>query len=222
MSSTAPIASSPVDHARKERRLLMMMLAVGIPTGVVAGVLIGWGYSPVVGWCAAALTFCFMTWAHTRNRDADQTAAMAARDDPSPTTTDLLILLANVASLAAVSYVLVQANSAHGSRQALLAALAVASVAISWALIHILYMLRYAVLYYSGGVGGIDFNQKDLPRFADFAYLAFTLGMTYQVSDTNLQSTQIRAAALRHGLLSFIFGSMILATTVNLVAGLSR
>jgi uncharacterized membrane protein len=78
------------------------------------------------------------------------------------------------------------------------------------------------VLYYSGSIGGIDFNQKDPPRFADFAYLAFTLGMTYQVSDTNLQSAQIRAAALRHGLLSFVFGSMILATTVNLVAGLPR
>jgi uncharacterized membrane protein len=61
-----------------------------------------------------------------------------------------------------------------------------------------------------------------MPSFTDFAYVAFTIGMTYQVSDTNLQSTQIRAAALRHGLQSFIFGSMILATMVNLVAGLSR
>jgi uncharacterized membrane protein len=121
-----------------------------------------------------------------------------------------------------VAYLLVQANSAHGVRQALLAALAVASVAISWALIHVLYMLRYAVLYYSGSVGGIDFNQEDLPRYSDFAYLAFTVGMTYQISDNNLQSTQIRAAVLRHGVLSFIFGSMILATMVNLVAGLSR
>jgi uncharacterized membrane protein len=78
------------------------------------------------------------------------------------------------------------------------------------------------VLYYSGMVGGIDFNQTELPRFTDFAYLAFTIGMTYQVSDTNLRSTQIRAAALRHSLLSFLFGSMILATMVNLVAGLSH
>ena len=198
------------------------MLAIGIPAAVLAGLLSEWGYAPTVGWAAAALTFCFSTWANTRNRDADQTAAMAARDDPSPTATDLLILVANVASLIAVAYLLVQANSAHGARQALLAGLAVASVAISWALIHTLYTLRYAVLYYSGSVGGIDFNQEDLPSFTDFAYLAFTVGMTYQVSDTNLQSTRIRAAAFRHGILSFIFGSMILATMVNLVAGLSR
>jgi uncharacterized membrane protein len=198
------------------------MLVIGVLAAIVTGLFGEWGYAPVVGWSAAALTFCFLTWVNTRGRDAEQTAAMATRDDPSPTATDLLILMANLASLVAVAYLLVQANSAHGARQALLAALAVASVAVSWALIHILYMLRYAVLYYSGSVGGIDFNQTELPRFTDFAYLAFTLGMTYQVSDTNLQSTQIRAAALRHGLLSFVFGSMILATMVNLVAGLSR
>jgi uncharacterized membrane protein len=222
VSSPAPIPSTPADHARRERLVLSLMLAIGIPAALVAGFFGEWDYAPGVGWSAAALTFCFVTWANTRHKDADQTAAMAARDDPSPTATDLLILLANVASLAAVAYLLVQANSAHGARQALLAGLAVASVAISWALIHILFMLRYAVLYYSGTTGGIDFNQEDPPRFADFAYLAFTLGMTYQVSDTNLRSTRIRSAALRHGLLSFIFGTMILATMVNLVAGLPR
>jgi uncharacterized membrane protein len=198
------------------------MLVVAVAAGVVTAFLGGGGYAAVVGWSAAGLTFCVMTWANIRNRDAAQTAIMASRDDPSPTATDLLILMANAASLVAVGYLLVQADSAHGSREAWLAALAVASVAISWALIHTLYMLRYAVLYYSGATGGIDFNQPDPPRFTDFAYLAFTIGMTYQVSDTNLRDSRIRAAAFRHGLLSFVFGSMILATMINLVAGLSR
>lgn len=198
------------------------MMVVGVVAAIVTGVLGAWGYAPVVGWSAAALAFCVVTWLDTRSRDADQTAAMATRDDPSPSATDLLILMANATSLVAVAYVLVQANSAHGARQALLAALAVASVAISWTLIHTLFMLRYAVLYYSGAVGGIDFNQPEMPSFADFAYLAFTIGMTYQVSDTNLHSTRIRKAAFRHGLLSFIFGTMILATMINLVAGLSH
>jgi uncharacterized membrane protein len=211
-----------VDHAARGWRVLLLMLVIGALAAIVTGLLGGWGYAPAVGWSTAALTFCILTWANTRGRDAEQTAAMATRDDPSPTATDLLILMANLASLVAVAYLLTQANSAHGAREALLAGLAVESVAVSWALIHILYMLRYAVLYYSGTIGGIDFNQEELPSFADFAYLAFTLGMTYQVSDTNLQSTQIRAAALRHGLLSFVFGSMILATMINLVAGLSR
>jgi uncharacterized membrane protein len=199
-----------------------LAVVVGVAATIVTGFLGAWSYAPTVGWIAAALTFCSAIWAMTHKRDAKETAAIATRDDPSASTTDILILLANVASLAAVAYLLVQAHSAHGVKQALLAGLAVASVAVSWVLIHTLYMLRYAVLYYSGKVGGIEFNQRELPRFTDFAYLAFTIGMTYQVSDTNLQTTQIRAAAFRHGLLSFVFGSMILATMINLIAGLSH
>ncbi len=201
---------------------LVVMVVVGLPTGIVTGLLAGWGYAPVAGWGAAALAFCLLIWMNTRRRDAAETATMAARDDPSPTATELLLLLANLASLAAVAYVLVRANSAHGARQAFLAAMAVASVAVSWALVHTLYMLRYAVLYYSGSAGGIEFNQEELPRFSDFAYIAFTIGMTYQVSDTTVQTTQIRSAALKHALQSFVFGSMILATTVHLVAGLAH
>jgi uncharacterized membrane protein len=200
----------------------MLMLLLGVLAAVVTGTLAGWGYAPAVGWVFAAATFCIATAADTRGKDADQTAAMAARDDPSPRVSDLLILFANVASLIAVGYLIVQGNSAHGARQGLLAGLAVLSVAVSWALVHTLFMLRYAVLYYSGEVGGIDFNQRESPSFSDFAYLAFTIGMTYQVSDTNLETGRIRRAALRHALLSFVFGSMILATLVNLVAGLSH
>jgi len=198
------------------------MVLVGVPAGIVTGLFAGWGYAPVVGWSAAALTFCLVVWMLTRGRDAAETAAMATRDDPSPTVTELLVLIANLMSLVAVAFVLVQASSASGAKQGLLASLAVVSVAASWAVVHTLYMLRYAVLYYSGTVGGIDFNQDELPRFMDFAYVAFTIGMTYQVSDTTLRSSQIRLAVLRHGLQSFIFGSLILATTVNLVAGLAR
>lgn len=198
------------------------MVVVGVPAGILTGLFAGWGYAPVVGWSAAALTFCLVVWMLTRGRDAAETAAMATRDDPSPTVTEFLVLIANLMSLVAVGFVLVQASSASGAKQALLAASAVVSVAASWAVVHTLYMLRYAVLYYSGTVGGIDFNQDELPRFMDFAYVAFTIGMTYQVSDTTLRSSQIRLAALRHGLQSFIFGSLILATTVNLVAGLAR
>jgi uncharacterized membrane protein len=202
-------------------RLFGVMLVLGVLVTVLTGVFAGWGYAPSAGWSAAAVTFCAVTWVATHSRDAEQTATMATRDDPSATITDLLLLLANLASLLAVAYLLVQAHSTHGVRQALQAGLAVLSVAASWALVHILFMLRYAVLYYSGSVGGINFNQEERPAFLDFAYLAFTIGMTYQVSDTNLESTQIRSAAFRHALLSFVFGSMILATMVNLVAGLS-
>jgi uncharacterized membrane protein len=217
---TAP-ASSGVDHESRAWRVLMAMVVVGLVAATVTGVSAGWGYAPAVGWIAAGSTFSVVTTARTKGKNAAETAAMAARDDPSPSVTDILLIMASVASLAAVGYLVAQGNSAHGAKQAILAGLAVVSVGVSWALVHMLYMLRYAVLYYSGEVGGINFNQEESPSFIDFAYLAFTIGMTYQVSDTNLENTRIRIAAFRHALLSFLFGSVILATVVNLVAGLS-
>jgi uncharacterized membrane protein len=68
----------------------------------------------------------------------------------------------------------------------------------------------------------VDFNQEDPPRYTDFAYMAFTIGMTFQVSDTQLTTAEVRATALRHALLSYLFGSVILAATINLLAGLAR
>jgi uncharacterized membrane protein len=90
----------------------------------------------------------------------------------------------------------------------------------AWLVVHTVYTTWYALLYYSHDRGGIDFNQGEPPAYADFAYLAFTLGMTYQVSDTDLQTRPIRATALRHALLSYLLGAVVLATVINLVAGL--
>ena len=104
-------------------------------------------------------------------------------------------------------------------RKLAVALLAIVSVALSWTLVHTLYALRYARMYYRTG-GGIDFNQKEDPQYSDFAYLSFTLGMTFQVSDTDIRSSNIRRSILHHTLLSYLFGTVIVAATVNLVAGL--
>jgi uncharacterized membrane protein len=117
--------------------------------------------------------------------------------------------------------VLVRASHSHGSARVWLAGLAVMSVALSWLVVHTLFTLRYARVYYGGTPGGIDFNQSDPPCYSDFAYLAMSIGMTYQVSDTDLTSHAMRATALRHALLSFLFGSVILGTTINLIVSLS-
>ncbi|MCG8656508.1 DUF1345 domain-containing protein [Yimella sp. NH-Cas1] len=79
---------------------------------------------------------------------------------------------------------------------------------------------RYAHLWYTGKPGGIDFNQDEPPAYRDFFYFSYNLGMTYQVSDTDVFSTDIRSVVLRHSLLSYLFGTVILAATINLVAGL--
>jgi uncharacterized membrane protein len=93
---------------------------------------------------------------------------------------------------------------------------------LAWGVVHTVYALRYAKLYYDGDAGGVDFNEDDPPCYSDFAYLALTIGMTFQVSDTDLTTRVMRRTALRHAVLSYLFGALIIATTINLIAGLAK
>ena len=134
----------------------------------------------------------------------------------------MVLLGAAVASLIAVGVVLFGAGHASGNLQYLQAGFALVSVFVSWTLVHTVFTLNYARLYYSGRVGGIDFNEPDPPQYSDFAYLSFTIGMTFQVSDTNIESKQIRRLALRHAWLSYPLGVVIISASINLVAGLAK
>jgi uncharacterized membrane protein len=196
------------------------MAIVGIVVGIVVSNRLGWQLAPVAGWGAACVVYLVWIWAIIGGQDPDGTREHATREDPGRAVSEVLVLGASIASLAAVMIVLLRAHTVHGVNQGLLAGVAVASVALSWTLIHTLYTLRYARMYYGDPIGGIDFNQEEPPRYSDFAYLAFDLGMTFQVSDTTLKSSLFRSVVLRHTLLSYVFGSVILATVINLVAGL--
>ena len=193
---------------------------VGAVVGVVVGVAAGWSYAPAAGWTVAGAVLVGWAWWVIGRMSAEQTAAHATREDPARALTDLVVLIASVASLAGVVYLLAAGSGGHGAGEAIAAGLGILSVAGAWAVVHTVYTLRYALLYYTDGPGGIDFNQSERPAYVDFAYLAFTLGMTYQVSDTDLQTRPIRATALRHALLSYLLGAVVLATVINLVAGL--
>lgn len=197
------------------------MLVTGIVAATLTGTLGSWSYAPVVGWAAASLVYTTWVWFVIGRMNAKETASNALREDPSRPISDLLVLMGSLASLGAVGLVLIEARQSDGARQGVLAGLAVASVVLSWLLLHTLFTLRYASLYYREGEGGIDFNQEESPQYTDFAYVAFSVGMTFQVSDTDLQDHAIRSTVLRHSLLSYVFGSVILATTINLVVGLT-
>jgi len=157
-------------RATRSRRRLVGMGVLGVVAAVVAGVLGSWSYAPLVGWDVAVLVFSGWVWATTARMDAPTTQAHATAEDPARASSDLIVLAAAVASLAAVGVVLVKASSAKGLTQGLLAGLGVASVALSWFTVHTLFMLRYAMLYYGDPGGGIDFNQDEKPVYSDFAY----------------------------------------------------
>lgn len=215
-----PTAEQKLTSAAARLRLIVM-LGVGVVFGVVSGFLLGWQFAAIIGWAAACATWILWVWLAIGKMDAAQTKRHATREDPTRPISDTLILVASVLSLAGIVALLFASKDAKGIEKDLIPILVLLSVALSWLLIHTLFTLRYALLYYSDGDGGIDFNQKDAPDYLDFAYLSFTLGMTYQVSDTDLEIRSIRRTALRQGLLSYLFGAVILAAVINLIAGLA-
>jgi hypothetical protein len=96
----------------------------------------------------------------------------------------------------------------------------VRAVAVGWLCVHTVYVLRYARVYYASPRPPIDFNQDEDPTFSDFAYFSFNLGMAYQVSDTDLRSSAVRRVVLGHTLLAYLYGTIVIAATINLVAGI--
>ena len=195
-------------------------LAVGFVVFVATMAFAAWQAALMAGWSAVGLVFAGWTISSLWTLDALDTERVATREDSSRAVSDLLLLLAETASLAAIGVGLVKAGSSKGAAQGLITALAVFTVVVSWAVVHTVFALRYADLYYRA-VGGVDFNEDDAkPDYRDFAYLALTIGMTFQVSDTALQKKAIRHTAIRHALMSYLFGAVVIAMVINVVAGL--
>ncbi|OHU19230.1 hypothetical protein BKG76_22460 [Mycobacteroides franklinii] len=149
--------------------------------------------------------------------DPDETRARARSEDMDDELGDLAMLLIMVASLAAIGILLISANDEDKGAYA---GLCIGAILTVWAMLHTIYAARYARIYYQGTVGGIDFNSDVRPRYVDFYYFAFNLGMTYQVSDTAVTASHIRDVVLKHCLFSYIYGTVIIACTINLVINL--
>jgi len=209
-------------HGISARLKLFVALAAGLLAGAGAAVSGAGRMTPLIGWDVLAVVFGGWTWRAVWPLDPAKTRAHAQKENPSRDLADALLLGAAVASLVAVGLVLFGASHAPGNNRYWQAALSVLSVFISWTIVHTVFTLKYARMYYGGAPGGIDFNEPDPQQYSDFAYLAFTIGMTFQVSDTDLQTKDIRRAALRHAWLSYPLGAVIIATSINLVSGLAE
>jgi uncharacterized membrane protein len=218
----APRGVSQHGRASWQRVTASTHLLVSAGIGIVAGAVLAVTYDPLAGgllaWAVAGAVFLGWTWTSIWPMDASDTSRVALREDPSRPVRDLVLLLLAVGSMLTVGVVIFRAHDSGPVR----VALGVACVVASWAVLHTIFVLRYARLYYSDPVGGIDFTQDPDPTYRDFAYVGFTIGMTFQVSDTDIGKSTIRTAILRHALLSFIFGAVILGVTINLLAGLSK
>jgi uncharacterized membrane protein len=208
----------------KARAALTRFLVVGV-AGTVVGTAVAfvavWQFAVLAGWDIAAGAFVASVWIGVVRFSPDETETHATREDTSRVATSLLLVSASVASLVGVGFDLVKANHAHSAGRAALTVVAVLTVALSWSLVHTVLALRYAHEYYTPPMGGIDFKTDDeRPDYQDFAYVAFTVGMTFQVSDTDIQARRTRRTVLRHELLAYLFGAVIVAVVVNVIASL--
>ena len=197
---------------------MSIAVVLGIAVAIAVGNTVGWRFA-LAGWVVTAGVYVVWTQLILLGMDAEQTSRWVTREDPTRWLADVVIVSASVASLGGVGYV-VAAGSHTGPRAVEAAVVGILTVAASWFAVHTLFSVHYARLYYSDEPGGINFHDPEQPRFRDFAYVAFTVGMTYQVSDTEIGLTSIRATVLRHALLSYLLGAVILAVTINLIAGL--
>ena len=207
---------------RARRRNVVATAAFVVTLAVALGLGAPWPVAVSGAWGVTALLIGLAIWPRILRMDAEQTKTNARDEDFSRVSGDLVLLVTSVASLVAIFYLVDEAGHRDGAAKIALAGLAVTVVVLSWLLVQTVYTMRYGDLYYGDPIGGIDFNDDSPPDYHDFLYLAFTIGMTYQVSDTTLRTKAVRRTAIRQGLVSFVFVTVILAVTVNVVASLLR
>ena len=195
-------------------------LGVGAVAGLVPALLEAPRLSPLTGWIAAASIALAWVWRICWPQDADGTQRLAEAETRSRST-DLAVLIASATSFGGVVLALSQSDGQNNSVGIALTVLAVIASLVAWALVNTVFALKYARHYYLNDDSGIDFKQQQAPAYSDFAYLAFTLGMSYAVSDTEPATTAIRKTVLGHALLSYSFGTIIIAVAINLVTNLS-
>lgn len=204
------------------RRALISLLA-GLATGGLVALVATPQLLPLVSWTVTVGVLLTWVWLISWPQDAHGTKRLAEQESETRST-DVWLLAAAVASLALVVVALVQSSGSRSATAVASVLLSVLSVALSWALVNTVYAFKYARLYYfdEPDVGGIDFKQEAPPSYSDFAYMAFTVGMSFAVSETEPTHTHIRRVALGHALLSYAFGTGVLAVAINLVTNLGQ
>lgn len=179
-------------------------------------------------WLAFALSIIILEWIIIFTCHPREIRKVASLEDSSRTLIFILVISAAIVSLGAVIFLLKSPKTATEAQVTGHVLLSIASVVISWWLVHTIFTMRYAHLYYTTNpdgdkkkpLGGLQFPDEPEPDYLDFVYFSFVLGTTFQVSDVEISSRPIRRLALVHGLIAFAFNTAILALSINVVSGL--
>ena len=179
----------------------------------------------MLGWDAFSICMIGLEWTTFIITKSQQIREQAKVQDSSRTLIFLLVLVATLASFLAVLLLIITKQKITSGKGAHLV-IALAGMILSWFLIHTIFTFRYAHIFYGDDkdnptthAGGLEFPGEKKPDYRDFAYFSFVLGMTFQVSDVEITSKAIRRLALWHGLLSFGYNTIMIALTINVIAG---
>ena len=176
----------------------------------------------LAAWNGAIVCFLAFAWRTIIICDAARTRQLSRREDEQRSTLDTLLVTASFVSLGGVLLALSHASNAKDALSTHLTLAAIATVVLSWTLIHTTYAFHYARLYYDGEGkgGGIDFHGDEPPDYLDFCYLSFAVGTTFGATDSEIGGRPIRRTILKHGVLSFTFATVIVALALSVVSSL--
>lgn len=193
--------------------LLAISLVAGIIVWLIANIWIADAMAIQLGILTMGATFTFIALITLWPLDANATAKHI--DKLRPSLEETLVVVSTLSALGSTIWLLVA--HANSNTQLLGALAGLGTIGANWAMLHLMYGARYAHVYYSGN-GDLDFHQDAKPTFVDFFYFSFAIGMSFAVSDTEVNSREFRSVIFRHAILSYVFGTVILAAMINLVA----
>lgn len=205
------------------QRLVYGLLA-GLTTAALPLPLV-WQFRGLLGWTVGVAFYLLLAWWLCERFDAKRTRERAQAQDEPSVVLFMLMLLASLACVAAITVVMQQTKLYSGMERTIHIGLSVVALVASWFFMQTIFAFRYAHRYYQeekqneADGPGLQFPGGLDPDYFDFLYYAHVVGMTSQVSDVQVTSREMRRLTMVHGVLSFGFNMLILALSINVVAG---
>ena len=176
-------------------------------------------------WDAGMMVFLGFTLHLMVKATPEKMQRYAKQEDEGRATILTLVTAAACISIFAIAFILGD-KSKNSELMVLHISLSLITIVGSWLLVHVIFALHYARIFYQNyetlaksEAEGLDFPGEREPDYWDFLYFSFVIGMTSQVSDVDVTSRTMRRVSLIHGILSFFFNTSIVALTINIVAG---
>ena len=209
------------------KKLAFCLVLAGLVFSVLSLCKVDFMNRMILGWDTFSLSMIILSWILFFSTSSKELKSVVENQDDGLKAIFAIVLVAVSFSLFGTVILLTNHEASSGNK-ILQTLVSMSPILLSWFLLHSIFTIRYAHLYNDhnrlntgSDIGGIDFPSDPEPDYLDFAYFSFVIGMTFQVSDTPINSKVIRRFVLLHSIISFIFNTIIVALTINIISNLS-